>query len=337
MEHVVLTGIGGYIGRHVAAELLDAGYSVTGTVRSLARADGIRQAIATRANTRHLDFAEADLTSDAAWDEIMQGADGLLHVASPLQLKDPKDETALIAPAVEGTTRVLRAAERTGVRRAVVTSSTLTLFTGRRSGRYGPDSWADVDARIGAYSRSKTLAEQACWRLADSMRMELVTVLPGFVTGPALGGASDGESARIVGDLIGGRFPGIPDFAVGMVDVRDVARLHVEALRTPDAAGKRLIGSLEDPVPMAHLAATLRNAGYTKVPTRRLPTPLVRIAGLFDAQVRSMLPFVGTRWHVDACGTRATVGWSAGPIESGLLELAGQLAEGAMNRTGVGA
>jgi dihydroflavonol-4-reductase len=325
MEHVILTGVGGYLGRHVAAQLLLAGYRVTGTVRSLATTGAIRDAVATVVDSQHLDFAVADLTRDDGWDGILRGADGLMHVASPFTLAEPKDEAEMIVPAVEGTTRVLLAAERAGVRRAVVTSSVLTLFMGRGSGTYGPEDWADTTVDVCAYPKSKTLAEQAAWRLAEGMRMELVTVLPGFVTGPSLGDGTAGASEQTVADMIAGRMPGVPDFGLTMVDVRDVARLHVAALSTPGAAGKRLIGSGEDAVPMAHLAATLRAAGYDKAPKRRLPSAVLRLAGRFDAQARSFVPYLGTHASADTSGTRAAVGWTAGPIEPGLLELAVQV------------
>jgi dihydroflavonol-4-reductase len=325
MERVVVTGVGGYIGRHVAAELLNSGYQVVGTVRSAARADAIREAIGKKADSSTLEFAQTDLLNDDGWPEVMKGADYVLHVASPFALEDPRDESDLIAPAVEGTTRVLMAAEQAGVRRTVLTSSIVTIVMGRRSGTFGPDVWADPNGPIGTYAKSKVLAEQAAWHLARDMSMELTTVLPGFVTGPALGGPADSESAHIVSDLIAGRRPGVPDFALGMVDVRDVARLHLKALTIPSAAGKRLIGSSEDAIPMLHLATTLRNAGYSRVPTRRLPTPLVKFVGVFDRSVRSTIPYLGSRARLDTTQTRDVANWSAGPIEPGLIELARQL------------
>lgn len=328
MERVVVTGVGGYVGRHVAAELLNSGYQVTGTVRSMSRVDAIGEAIGQKANTSTLEFAQADLLADDGWPEVMKGADYVLHVASPFALEDPRDERDLIAPAVEGTTRVLAAAEQAGVRRTVLTSSIVTIVMGRTSGTFGPDAWADPTGPIGTYAKSKVLAEQAAWRLSRDMKMELTTVLPGFITGPALGGPADSESAHIVSDLITGRRPGVPDFALGMVDVRDVARLHVKAMKVPAAAGKRLIGSTEDAVPMWHLATTLRTAGYSKVPTRKLPTRLVKLVGIFDRSVRSTIPYLGSRARLDTTQTKEVADWSAGPIEPGLIELARQLEPG---------
>ena len=325
LKSVVVTGVGGYIARYVAAELLESGYAVTGTVRSMNRADGITSAVGVRADTSNLSFAEADLLSDAGWKELMDGADYVMHVASPFTLDEPKDESELIAPAVEGTQRVLRAAEDSGVQRIVVTSSVLTLFMGRGSGHYGPDSWSDVNAKIGAYAKSKTLAEQTAWQLAEGMKTQVTTVLPGYVIGPAIDGIPEGASASTISDMINGKLPGIPDLWIPMVDVRDVARLHVAAMESPEAAGKRLIGSQSEPLPMGYLAKTLKSAGYTKVPGRKLPTVLVKVLSVFNKDARSMVPYIGFRPSLDTSLPSEVCNWMAGSIDKGLLEMSHQL------------
>ncbi len=327
MKSVVVTGVGGYIAKYVTAELLESGYSVVGTVRSLNRADAIRSSIGLTSDTSNLTFAEVDLLTDAGWSEVMDGADYVMHIASPFTLDEPKDENELIAPAVEGTQRVLRAADSAGVKRVVVTSSVLTLFMGRGSGRYGPDSWSDVNAKIGAYPKSKTLAEQTAWRLAEDMSTEVVTVLPGYVIGPAISGRPEGASADAVSDMINGKLPGIPDLHIPMVDVRDVAKLHVAAMQSPGAAGKRLIGSQSEPTAMGSLAETLTDAGYTKVPARKLPTGLVKFLGVFNKDARSMVPYIGFQPSVDTSLPREVCNWSAGAIEPGLIEMGHQIAQ----------
>jgi len=327
MQSVVVTGVGGYIAKHVAAELLASGYSVVGTVRSLKRADEIRRAIGLTSDTSQLTFAEVDLLTDAGWSEVMDGADYVMHIASPFTLNEPRDENELIAPAVEGTQRVLRAADAAGVKRVVVTSSVLTLFMGRGSGRFGPESWSDVNAKIGSYPKSKTLAEQAAWRLADDMSTEVVTVLPGYVIGPAIGGRPEGASAETISDMINGKLPGIPDLQIPMVDVRDVSSLHVAAMEAPGAAGHRLIGSQEQPTAMRSLAKTLKEAGYSKVPDRKLPTPLVKVLGAFSKDARSMVPYIGFQASVDVRLAQDVCNWSAGAIEPGLIEMSQQIAQ----------
>jgi len=214
-DRVLLTGITGYIGQHCAAELLRQGYEVVGTIRSRSKADATQAALAKAAPTDRLSFAEADLLSDAGWDDAMKGCTFVVHVASPFAMAEPKDESELIAPAVEGTKRVIAAARGAGVNRLVLTSSTVAMVTGKDSGKYGPDSWSDVDADIGAYSKSKTLAERAAWKAVEGGTMELVVINPGGVFGPSLGAKIDGQSVAMMTDMIAGKVPMIPDVAMG--------------------------------------------------------------------------------------------------------------------------
>ncbi len=295
---------------------------MVGTVRSPAKAEATRSALSKVAPVERLRFAEADLLTDAGWDEAMRGCAFVMHVASPFQVAEPKDERELIAPAVEGTERVIAAARRTGIRRMVLTSSTVAVTAGRASGKYGPDSWSDIDAGIGAYAKSKTLAERDAWKAAAGGAMELVVINPGGVFGPSLGAKLEGQSVAMMTDLITGKIPMIPDVAMGMVDVRDVARLHVRALTASGVAGKRFIAATAEPVEMATVARVLREAGFTKAPTVRAPSFLLRFMGLFDPNARGMAPFLGRKAVLDNRATFELLGWKPTPIESSLTEMA---------------
>jgi dihydroflavonol-4-reductase len=321
-ERVLLTGITGYIGQHCAAELLRQGYEVVGTIRSRSKADATKSALAKAASTDRLRFAEADLLSDAGWDEAMKGCNFVMHVASPFAMAEPRDENELIAPAVEGTKRVIAAARRAGVKRLVLTSSTVAVVAGKESGTYGPDSWSDVDADIGAYSKSKTLAERAAWKAVEGGTMELVVINPGGVFGPSLGAKIDGQSVAMMTDMIAGKVPMIPDVAMGMIDVRDVARLHVNALTAPGVAGKRFIAASAEPVELATLASVLKSAGYSKVPSRRAPSFMLRFMGLFDREARGMVPFLGRKAAFDNRATFELLDWKPTPMESSFKEMA---------------
>jgi len=321
-DRVLVTGISGYIGQHVGAELLRQGYEVVGTVRSAAKAEATRSAISAVATVDHLSFVEADLLADAGWDDAMAGCRYVIHVASPFVLAEPKDENELIKPAVEGTTRVLLAAARAGIGRVVVTSSIVAMTTGKPNGTYGPDAWSDVNAPIGAYAKSKTLAERAAWDLAADAGFELVVINPGGVFGPSLGAVGDGQSEAMMSDLLTGKMPGIPDVALGMVDVRDVARLHVAALTADGAAGHRFIAASAQPVALRQLAQILRSAGYTKVPTRSVPNVAIKLMSLFDRQARGMLPMLGTRIAFDVHDTLTILGWQPTPLEATFTEMA---------------
>ena len=324
-ERVLITGISGYIGQHCGAELLNQGFEVVGTVRSLAKANATKSAIAAVAPVEKLTFAEADLLSDEGWDEAMEGCTYVMHVASPFVLAEPKDENELITPAVEGTRRVIEAAQRAGVRRLVLTSSTVAMITGKPSGRYGPDAWSDPSANIGAYAKSKTLAERAAWEAIAGGEMELTVVNPGAVFGPSLGAQVDGQSVALMTDMIGGKMPMIPDVAMGMVDVRDVARLHVAAMTTSGAVGQRFIAASAEPVSMTYFAEVLRDAGYSKAPSRKAPNIAIKLMSLFDRQAKGMLPSLGKKAAFDNQSTFDILGWQPTPIETSITEMAASI------------
>ena len=321
-ERVLVTGISGYIGQHCGAELLNQGFEVVGTVRSLSKADATRSAIAAVAPIEKLTFVEADLLSDTGWDEAVQGCAYVVHVASPFVLAEPKDENVLIAPAVEGTRRVVSAAQRAGVRRLVLTSSVVAMIAGKPSGRYGTGAWSDTNASIGAYAKSKTLAERAAWDAVTGSEMELTVVNPGVVFGPSLGAGLDGQSVALMTDMIRGKMPMIPDIAMGMVDVRDVARLHVAAMTTAAAAGQRFIAATAEPVTFSYIAEVLRNAGYSKVPSRKAPNALIKLMSIFDREAKGMIPLLGTKAAFDNHATFDALGWQPTAVESSITEMA---------------
>jgi len=321
-QRVLVTGISGYVGQHVAAQLLNHGYEVVGTVRSLSKSAAPKAALAAVAPVDKLSFVEADLLSDSGWDEAMSGCEYVMHVASPFFVAVPKDESVLIKPAVEGTQRVLTAAKKAGVKRVVLTSSIVAVTAGLPTGRYGTDSWSNLNANIGAYAKSKTLAEKAAWEFVKDGSMELVTINPGFILGPPLGAAGDGQSVSMVSDFISGKFPMIPDIAMGMIDVRDVARLHLAALESPDAAGKRFIAASDEPITMAHLSSVLRRAGFSKAPSRKAPNFAIKLMALFDREVKGLAPQLGIRIAYDNHETYDILKWEPTSIDTTVVEMA---------------
>jgi dihydroflavonol-4-reductase len=173
IERVLLTGVTGYIGEHCAVELIKQGYEVIGTVRSLEKAELTRQSISKIVSTDRLSFVKADLLSDQGWSEAMKECTYVLHVASPFYMSEPKNEMEIITPAIEGTKRVIREAKRVGIKRVVLTSSIVAMVAGKKTGKYGTDSWSDCNLNIGAYSKSKTLAELEAWKELKDSQVEL--------------------------------------------------------------------------------------------------------------------------------------------------------------------
>ena len=318
----MVTGVTGYIGQHCGAELLRQGYEVVGTIRSMEKAEAVREGIAKVAPVENLTFVEADLISDEGWDEAMSDCKFVLHVASPFIIADPEDENEMISPAVDGTLRVLSAAKAVGVERIVVTSSLIAIIAGKLSGHYGTDSWSDPNEEIGTYAKSKTLAEQAAWEFAKANDIDLVVINPGGVMGPTLTGRVEGESLTMISDIITGKYPLVPDICVGFIDVRDVAKLHVAAMTAVGAVGKRFIASSDEPLHFKEVTGILKNAGYKKASTRQAPKFLLKIMSLFDDQVKGLLPMVGERQTVANEETYEVLGWEPTPMDQSLIETA---------------
>jgi dihydroflavonol-4-reductase len=276
-------------------------------------------------------WVAADLTRDAGWAEAAAGADYVLHVASPLPRVLPKDPAALIEPARDGALRVLRAAARAGVRRVVMTSSTAAICYGRGQidRPFTERDWSDPDgADNSSYTRSKTYAERAAWEFVrtDGGSMELVAVNPGAVLGPILE-KDYGTSAEIVLKLLTGAFPGIPDFDFPLVDVRDVADLHVAALRHPAAAGERFL-CVSGNMTMREIADVLREhvpSRAAKIPRRRFPNWVVRAASLVDPVTRAVVFELGVRRECDTTQARRVLGFTPRPVAEAVRATADSL------------
>lgn len=291
---VLVTGISGFLGGHVALELLRQGYRVRGSVRNLNKADKVRATLAAHgADVARLEFVALDLLSDTGWDAAVRGCRYVQHVASPFVLEQPKDRNELIRPAVEGTTRAIKSALAAGVERIVVTSSIAAVVYGHERNRPAPFTEADwtnlSGPHVPAYQESKTRAERAAWDLVDSFgaRDRLAVINPAAIMGPLLD-EDPGTSGQLLMRLLDGSVPGTPKMTFSVIDVRDVAAAQVAAMVSPEAGGRRFILS-DSEMSMFAMAETIR-AGFQrpglKIPRFELPSWLVRIVGLFDRQIR---------------------------------------------------
>ncbi len=329
---VLVTGGSGYIGGWCVIGLLEAGYAVNTTVRDLAREGQVRAALAkaTQIDGR-LDFFVANLTSDAGWDEAAAGCEYVLHVASPLGVAEPKDANELIVPAREGARRAITAAIKAGAKRVVMTSSVAATSHGPTApdGVADESVWTNPDeVGVSAYARSKTLAERAAWELIGEKggATSLATVNPALVLGPVLSGDFSG-SVQVVERLMSGRVPGVPRLGFNIVDVRDVADLHIRAMTDPNAAGGRFIaaGSWAWMGDVASLLRQRLGRDAAKVPTRKAPDWLLRLAGLFDPEIRSVAGGLGRRHDFTSAKAQATLGWKPRPLEDTILDCARSL------------
>ena len=291
MPTIFVTGSSGFIAKHIVLKALNAGHTVTGSLRTPARADEVRTAVAPhltdKAALDRLSFATLDLTRDDGWDGALRGHDALIHTASPFPIVQPKDPETLIGPARDGTLRALKAAKAAGIDRVVLTSSSVAILGGVPDGRVATEAdWTDPDAPgTLAYERSKTIAERAAWDFAEANGMALTTINPAFVVGPPLD-RHFGSSVGVVARILRGRDPMVPKIGFPLVDVRDVAEMHVRAVEDPATAGSRFIsccGSLW----MDEWTRILKAAyPQRRIPTRVAPAIAIRFLGLFDREMR---------------------------------------------------
>ena len=323
---VLVTGGSGYLGGWCIVELLRRGYRVRTTVRDPAREREVQEAVASQVDPgHHLTVHQADLLSDEHWDNVIQGCDYVLHVASPFPPNQPKDPDELIVPAREGTLRVLGKALDHGVKRVVVTSSiaAIRLAKGSEHRPLTEEDWTDPDADgLTPYVRSKTIAERAAWDLVRERGAEdrLAVVNPGAIIGPLLHDDMS-YSVQSIERLLKG-MPGVPRLGFNFVDVRDVADLEIRAMTSPDAGGKRFI-AVTKWVWMSEAGQILRDRlgdQASKVPTRTVPNLVVRGMALFDGGIRSIVGTLGKRSDLSSERARSTLHWSPRPIEDTIAE-----------------
>jgi dihydroflavonol-4-reductase len=326
---VLVSGGSGYIAGFLIRQLVAEGWTVHTTVRDLAREAEVRRLLAV--DESRLRFFAADLSADAGWAEAMAGCSHVAHVASPLPMRAVRNADELIVPAREGALRALRAAKAAGVKRFVMTSSVAAIAYGRGRGvhHFTEADWTPGDfPGAQPYTRSKTIAERAArdWVAAEGGGMEYCSINPSVVLGPVWS-RDYSASVTIVKRMLEGSVRGLPDIGFGVVDVRDVADLHVRALKAPGMAGERFLCSGPF-MKLADIAGVLRSRLGTeasRVPTRRVPDFVVRVAALFDPMLRLAVTELGAIRNMDASHAKAVLGWVGRPAEESILASARSL------------
>ncbi|MDP9079049.1 MAG: aldehyde reductase [Bacteroidota bacterium] len=314
---VLVTGGNGFVGSYCILQLLANGYEVKTTLRSLNNRDQVLTQLKTACavNLNHLTFIEANLTSDDNWEEAVSGCTYVLHVASPFPAGTPKDEDELIVPARDGALRVLRASIKCGVKRVVLTSSFAAIgySIDPKNHIFTEEDWTDATQNLPVYIKSKTIAERAAWDLVESegKGLELSVINPVGIFGPVMGPYFS-SSIGIIQQLVSGKIPGTPKISFGVVDVRDVADIHVRAMTHPKAAGQRFLATSDGAITFPEIAQLLHNQKnklYEKVPLKVLPNWLVRFVSIFKPELKQTIPQLGVVKQFSNAKAKNVLGW----------------------------
>jgi dihydroflavonol-4-reductase len=325
---VLVTGGSGYLAGWVILGLLERGYDVKTTMRSPTKAPQLLEHV----NRFHgkeaadsLSVVTADLLTDDGWDAAFDGVDFVLHTASPMPFDTGAD---FIRTAREGTRRVLGAAARAHVQRAVLTSSGVTAVPeDPETAATEADRSHVSDGAKHVYPNSKILAEQDAWEIATATGMELTAVLPTFMQGPPFGRPDRTGTIDVVRRLLKGKLPALPNIGWNVVDVRDIAQLHILAMESPVAAGERFLGSgtflwYRD---IAQILRAGLPSGADKVPERRMPDFVVRLLSHFNPQLAMVRHELGRKRLVNSSKAREVLGWQTRDVEQTILDTASSL------------
>ncbi|KAF2166705.1 hypothetical protein M409DRAFT_22761 [Zasmidium cellare ATCC 36951] len=343
-ETILVTGGSGFVGAHCVLQGIQKGYQVHTTIRSLSRADDVKQMLrnggATEAEISNVKFFAADLMKDDGWKDACAGCSYVLHVASPFPAGAPKHEDDLIVPAREGTLRVLRAAkEASTVKRVIITSSMAAIGYGYgdvvKTKTFTEEDWTILDGprgeTIAPYQKSKAIAERAAWDwiAKEGSPMELTVINPVAIFGPALS-ADFCATLQFISRMLNGQLPAMPNLAFETVDVRDVADLHFRAMTSPKAAGQRYL-ALRDggPISLQGIAQTLKRglpAEETKrVGTMVIPNFVMRFAAMFQQDIALIVPEIGRVRKCSNAKAKRDFGWQPRDGDEAILSAARSL------------
>ena len=322
---VLVTGASGYIALHCILELLNNGYQVKGSLRDLNRKDEVRKSFGKNFHNNNLDFCKLNLLNDEGWDDAASDCDYLFHIASPCFVEEPKNEMELIIPALEGTLRALKAAHKSKVKKVVLTSSMGAIAYGHNKSFCDINDWTDTSKDVGAYIKSKTIAEKAAWDFVDNQTDEsfsMTSIHPGMVFGPLLSNDIEGISASLISRMMTGKFPALPDIYFTVVDVRDVATLHVQSLTNKQSDHKRIIVTSHKGIPFLEISEILRELGFNKSPKSLVPTQVINFLAMFNRDMKNTSSMIKRgRYGAEISETISIFNWDPIPFRKTLEDM----------------
>ncbi|MFI2744270.1 SDR family oxidoreductase [Zhouia sp. PK063] len=316
---VLVTGGNGFVGLHIILQLLQKNYNVVTTIRKEEHIHTVQETLKANGITTfdNLKFVIAELTNDANWAQAMQGCDGVLSVASPVFFHKPENEEEAIKPAVDGILRILKFAKQAKVKRVVMTSNFGAVgFTQTNANRITTENdWTDIHTKgVSVYEKSKTIAEKAAWNFIAQQGdgLEFATINAVAILGPSLNGHVSG-SFVILENLLNGKLKAIPKIPLNVVDVRDVAYLHIKALETPQAHGKRFIAAADGQISMPEMAQLIKNYKpeiAAMLPQRVLPNWVIKLAAIFNHTAKEGLLFLKMNRNISTQQARNILNWT---------------------------
>ena len=330
MKKIFISGGSGYLALHCIKLALEKGYRVKTSVRNESKKVEVLNAIKDYLKKpEDLEFCILDLLSDEGWNESMIGCDFLLHTASPFPFKQPKNEQDLIKPAVQGTIRALNAAKTANIKRVVITSSVASIAFGhnKKNITVNHKDWTNTNSPKGvdAYMKSKTFAEKSAWEFVnkeENSSMKLTTIHPSGIFGAPLGKNISGTSMNFIEQFITGKIPACPNITFGFTNVKDVAKLHIESLTKPESENKRIICSYSEPIEMLEVAKFLRESGFNKAPSKKLPDFVVKMMALVNSDMKSMKTYLGVKTKFDISQTKEIFDWNPISIKDTIVDSA---------------
>lgn len=328
-ENVLVTGGNGFVGMQIILQLLQKGYNVKATIRSLKSKDKIIETLQKNgiSNFSKLSFIEAELTKDDNWANALKDCNYVLSVASPVFLENPNNEKEAVRPAAEGILRILKHANNSGVKRVIMTSNFGAVgFSQIDKNRLTTeDDWTDVNLDgLSVYEKSKTLAEKAAWEYIKNHggKLEFATINPVAILGPSLN-SHVSESFGILKNLLNGSMKAIPNIPLNIIDVRDVADIHIRAMINPNANGHRFIASADGQISMPEIATFIKKHKpeiANKVTFKIIPNIILKIASLFNPKAKQGVMLLKVNRNVSNVKAKNILGWSPiSTIENAIL------------------
>ncbi|MBL6871929.1 MAG: NAD-dependent epimerase/dehydratase family protein [Flavobacteriales bacterium] len=328
MKKIFISGGSGYLALHCIKLALEKGYRVKTSVRNESKKVEVLNAIkGYLKKPEDLEFCILDLLNDQGWNESMIDCDFLLHTASPFPFKQPKNEQDLIKPAVQGTIRALNAAKTANIKRVVITSSVASIAFGhnKKNITVSHKDWTNTNSPKGvdAYMKSKTFAEKYAWEFVnkeENSSMILTTIHPSGIFGAPIGNNISGTSMNFIEQFITGKIPACPNITFGFTNVKEVAKLHIESLSNSNSENKRIICSHSEPIEMLEVAKFLRESGFNKAPSKKLPDFVVKMMALINSDMKSMKTYLGVKTKFDISQTKEIFDWNPISIKDTIVE-----------------